>query len=132
MSDAHQIVFIVAVGLTVALLGSAVWSVAAGRGSGGARDHRFAVDRLILLVAGAVAMNGLLGVALLAGGSRPADPLHLLYGPVGLATPVVGWWIGGRRPAGAEGSAHRARRDAWLVVASIVLLGIELRLMATG
>lgn len=132
MTDAHQILAFVAVAVAAALLGASAWSLVTGRRSGGLADHRFAVDRLILAASGILAVNGMLGLALLAGGSRPADPLHLLYGPVAVATPVVGWWLGGRSPGGEGRRAPRTRRDAWLVAASIVLLGVELRLFATG
>lgn len=135
MSDAHQLVAVVVVVATVGLLAAAAWSLATGRRSAGRRDHRFAVDRLVLVTMVIVAVNGLLGLALLGGGTRPSDPLHLLYGPLGLATPAIGWWLGGRRPSGGTelgARTRRARRDAWLIGAAVVLLGIELRLFATG
>jgi hypothetical protein len=122
---------VVAVGTTGGLLAASAWSFASGRRSGGARDHRRAVDRLILVITAVVAANGLLGSALLITGSRPADPLHLLYGPIALVTPALGWWLGGRG-ARPPGQPDRSRRDAWLLVASIVLLGVEARLFATG
>jgi hypothetical protein len=77
-----------------------------------------------------VAVNGLAGLFLLANGPPPADSLHLLYGSAALVTLPVGVWLG-RRGRGA-GSAGAPRRDGWLVVAAIVLLGIELRLFMTG
>jgi hypothetical protein len=131
VSDVHQIVAFLAVAVTAGLLAASIWSWLTGRRSDGGRDHRFAVDRLILGTVGIVALNGLLGAVLMAGGSRPADPLHLLYGPVALLAPVLGWWLGGRR-VGATVPARRSRRDAALTLASIVMLAIEFRLFATG
>jgi len=108
---------------------SPCWSLAARR-SGGVLGHRFAVDRAVLVVVGVLAANGLLGLILLGTGSRPADALHLLYGPAALACLPVGVWLGRRREAG--GAARTLRRDVWLIAATVVLLGIELRLFMTG
>lgn len=132
MTDVHQIVAYLALAAVAALLAAAVWSLVVGRRSGGALDHRFAVDRLILGAGALLAVNGLVGILLLVGGSRPADPLHLLYGPVALITPALGWWLGGRPGDGGLRPATRVRRDAWLVAAGVVLLGVSLRLFATG
>lgn len=130
MAEAHQFVGWAVVAVTAALLAAAGWSALDGRRSGGAADHRFAVDRLVLVVVAVVALNGLLGSAILATGGRPADPLHLLYGPAALVTAPVAWWLGGRRSRG--GSTSRLRRDVWIAIAAALLVGIELRLFATG
>ena len=127
MTDLHQLLGILVVVATVALLAAGGWSALATRRSGGTRDHRFAVDRLVLVVIGLVLANGLVGLVLIGTGARPADALHLLYGPAALATLPVGVWLSRRASAAAP---HR--REAWLVVATIVLLGIELRLFMTG
>ena len=129
MTDLHQLLGILVVVATVALLAAGGWSGLATRRSGGTRDHRFAVDRLVLVVIGLVLANGLVGLVLIGTGARPADALHLLYGPAALATLPVGGWLSRRASAGA---AAPHRREAWLVVATIVLLGIELRLFMTG
>ena len=129
MTDLHQLLGILVVVATVALLAAGGWSAIATRRSGGTRDHRFAVDRLVLMVVGLVLANGLVGLLLIGTGARPADALHLLYGPAALATLPVGVWLSRRASAGA---AAPRRKEAWLVVATIVLLGIELRLFATG
>jgi hypothetical protein len=129
VTDLHQLLGILVVVATVALLAAGGWSALATRRSGGTRDHRFAVDRLVLVVIGLVLANGLVGLLLISTGARPADALHLLYGPAALATLPVGVWLSRRASAGAAGPR---RREAWLVVATIVLLGIELRLFATG
>ena len=124
MTDAHQFLARVVVAATIALLLASLWSVISARRSEGRVDHRFAVDRLVLLVVGLVAANGIVGSFLLAGGSRSADVLHLLYGPAALITLPIGVWLS-RRGAASRG-------DGWLVVAAVVLLGIELRLFMTG
>ena len=128
MRDLHHLLAILVVVATVTLLAASGWSAFATRRSGGTRDHRFAVDRLVLAVIGLVMANGLVGLLLIGTGGRPADALHLLYGPAALVTLPVG--VSLSRRASARAAARR--RDAWLVVATIVLLGIELRLFATG
>jgi hypothetical protein len=112
------------------LLGLAAWSWLAARRSGDRRDHRFAVDRLLLAIEATAALNVAIGVLLYATGSRPIDQLHLLYGFAAVVTLPLGWWLGGR-PA-RDGSTSRRRRDAWLAVAAAVLLGVTLRLFLTG
>jgi len=131
VTDAHQFGAVVVGALTVALVVAALWSTIDGRRTGGMRDHRFAVDRLIPAVVAAVLVNGLLGLAVAAGGGAPAEPLHLLYGPAAVVAAPLGWFLGGR--PGRDGRrASRARRDAWVAVAAVVLLALELRLVATG
>jgi len=130
VSEAHQIGADVVVAATVALLAVAIWSVVDGRRSGGARDHRFAVDRAVLLVVALVALNDLLGGVVSATGGRPSDPLHLLYGVAALVTLPIGWGVGGRTRS--RGPSTRLRRDAWLLVAAVVTLGVEVRLFMTG
>ena len=144
MTELHQFVAAVAVAGSVGLLLAAVWSFVTGRRSAGQRDHWLAVDRLILFTMGAIAVAAWVGIGLVVGGAQPADGLHLLYGPAAFVAPALGWWYGGRRPAGTGGPAdadgrtspdaapRRTRRDAWIIVATVVLLGIELRLFATG
>ncbi|TMF36039.1 MAG: hypothetical protein E6I26_08910 [Chloroflexi bacterium] len=129
MTDAHQVLARGVVALTIALLLAALWSVAAARASGGARDHRFAVDRLVLVAVGAIAANVIVGALLVVGGARPADPLHLLYGVTSVVTIPLAWSLGGRSIRGAP---SRALRDAWVAVAAAILLGIQLRLFTTG
>ena len=130
MTDAHQFLGWLAVIATVAVLGAIGWSAWTRRASRGAADRRFAVDRLILLTFGVVGANGLIGLILLGTGARPADPLHLVYGPAALVCLPVGIWLG-RRGADGAGSINR-RREIWLVAAAVVLVGIEVRLVMTG
>jgi hypothetical protein len=130
MTDAHALLARVVLAATIAMLLVGLWSRVSARRSEGRVDHRFAVDRLVLLVVGLVAANGFVGALLFAGGSRPADALHLLYGPAALVTLPVGVWLSrrGRDFTGAAGP----RRDGWLVAGAVVLLGLELRLFMTG
>ena len=130
MSTAHHIAGWIAVAVTVALLTGAAWSWLAGNRTDGTRDHRFAVDRLVLGFLGVVGLAALVGLVLAAGGARPDDPLHLLYGFLALVAVPVAWALGGRAVGG--GAPIRMRRDGWLVVAAAVMLGIELRLFLTG
>jgi hypothetical protein len=132
MTELHQFVADVLVLESAALLIAVLSSFAAGRRSAGLRDHRLAVDRLILLVLGTVLANGVVGGALIATGSRPADGLHLLYGPAAFVTPLIGWWLAGRAGSDDGQRPPRSRRDGWLVAASAVLLGLVLRLFMTG
>ena len=75
------------------------------------------------------AAAGLVGLALLGAGSRPADPLHFLYGPAALISVPAAVWIGARA---APARRSRVRRDLWTAGGAIVLLGLGLRLFATG
>jgi hypothetical protein len=129
ITTAHQLLGYASLATTIALLGAAAWSSVAVRRTSGAHDHRFAVDRLILGVVAIVAIAGLVGLWLVAGGQLPADPLHLVYGPAALLTAPIGYALATRRDSA---SAHGGRRDAWIAVAAVVLLGIELRLLVTG
>jgi len=130
VAAAHQVAALATIGVTIALLGAAAWSWVAARRTDGRLDHRFAVDRLALAVEAFIAVNVGLGGLLLATGERPSDPLHLLYGVAALVTVPVGWWWGGR-PDGS-GATSRRRRDGWLLLAVAILVGVELRLVATG
>jgi hypothetical protein len=128
VSDAHQFVAWAVVVMTIGLAAAAGWSVVDARRASGARDHRFAVDRLVLLVLVALVVNLMTGGALLAAGHRPGDPLHLLYGPAALLTLPIGWWLATRRGR----DSGRRRQDVWTLAASVVLLGLEARLFMTG
>lgn len=130
MSEVHQIVAAAVVATTIALLGAASWSMLAARRSGGRQDHRFAVDRALLVGVALIAANDVAGGIIVAGGAAPADPLHLVYGAAALVTLPIGWIVGGR-PRGGR-TATRIRRDGWVLAASLLLLGLELRLFMTG
>ena len=130
ITGAHQFLGFGALLVTVVLLFAACWSAVAARGSAGTRDHRFAVDRAILALLVVLVVDGLIGLGLLVTGVRPADPIHLLYGPAAFATAPVGYWLA--RRGGFRAGSGRSRRDAWVALAAIVLLGIEYRLFVTG
>ncbi len=130
MTGVHELLGRAALGLAVAVVAAAVWSVVDGRRTSGGVDHRFVVDRLILLNVFVVVANVLAGGLLAVGGARPGDPLHLLYAVAAVVVLPLGWTLGGR--AAQDGRPSRARRDAWVLAAALVLVGIEVRLAATG
>jgi hypothetical protein len=125
----HELLGWASIAGSVAIVAVAIWSVIAGRRSDGRSDHRFAVDRAVLAVLVLLAAAGLAGIALVVSGSRPLDPLHLVYGPAALVCLPIAIWIGARTRAG-RGS--RLRQDVWTAGGGIVLLGLALRLLATG
>lgn len=125
----HDLLGLAAIAGSLALVVAATWSAVAGRRSGGSSDHRFAVDRAVLAVLVLLAAAGLVGLAMLSAGSRPADPLHLVYGPAALISVPVAIWIGSHA---SPARRSRIRRDIWTAGGGIVLLGLALRLFATG
>jgi hypothetical protein len=125
----HVILAVAATAASLVVVASAIWSVVAGRRSGGRRDHRSAVDRAVLAVLGSVLAAALIGAVLLVTGSRPADPLHFVYGPAALIALPIAIWVGAR---GARDGSSRVRRDVWTAGGGLVVLGIALRLFATG
>jgi hypothetical protein len=129
VTAAHNLLGLASIAVALIVVGAAAWSIVSARRSGGRRDHRFAVDRAVLAVLVILAAAALVGLALLATGSLPADPLHLLYGPAALIAVPVAIWIGARASAGR---ASRLRRDVWTAGGGIVLIGLGWRLVATG
>jgi hypothetical protein len=125
----HIILAAMAMAAALVVIGAAIWSAIVGRRSGGRRDHRSALDRAVLVVLGSVLSAGLVGAISLLAGSRPADPLHLVYGPAALIALPVAILMGAR---GMRADSSRLRRDVWTAGGGIVLLGILLRLVATG
>jgi hypothetical protein len=125
----HIILAAVATAASLVVIGSAIWSAVVGQRSGGRRDHRSTVDRAVLLVLGSVLSTDLVGAIMLLSGSRPADPLHFVYGPAALIALPVAIALGAR---GIRAGSSRVRRDVWTAGGGIVLLGILLRLFATG
>jgi hypothetical protein len=125
----HVILAVVATAASLVVIASAIWSAVAGRRSAGRRDHRSAVDRAVLAVLGCVLTAGLIGGVLLVTGSRPVDPLHFVYGPAALIALPVAIWVGA---GGTRAGSSRVRRDVWTAGGGLVLLGIALRLFATG
>lgn len=129
MTAAHNLFGLGLVIGSLAIAAAAIWSAIAGRLSGGRTDHRHLVDRAVLTILGLLLVAGFLGLLLFLTGSRPADPLHFLYGPASLIALPIAIWIGARR-ASATGS--RVRRDSWTAGGAVVLFGLGLRLVATG
>jgi heme A synthase len=112
------------------VIGSVVSLVAAGMLVGGAgiaalfdRGHD-AIRPLAVLVIGVFAVQSLLGVAVLVGGTQPSEILHLLYG-IGLVAVVPL-----ARTFAAE--APDRVRSGVLSVAGLVAIGLAWRLFATG
>jgi hypothetical protein len=130
ISRAHQFLGYAAVVVTLVLLVVASWSALAARASSGKVDHRFAVDRSIIGLVALLALDGLVGITLLVTGARPGDPLHLLYGPAAFVTVPVGYWLA--RRGGVRAASGHGRRDVWVAVAAVVLLGLEYRSFVTG
>ena len=129
MVTLHVIVAVVVVAAALAVIASATLSAVVGRRSGGRRDHRSAVDRAVLAALGSALAAALIGAVLLVTGSRPADPLHYIYGPAALIALPLAIWIGARA---TRAGSSRVRRDVWTAGGGLVLLGIVLRLFATG
>jgi uncharacterized membrane protein YqgA involved in biofilm formation len=125
----HEVLGLASIAMSLTVVGAALWSVVAGRRSHGRVDHRFAVDRAVLAQLLLVAAGGLIGLALLAQGSRPADPLHFVYGPAAIICLPVAILIGTRTSAARS---PRLRRDIWTAGGGILLIGIGLRLLTTG
>jgi hypothetical protein len=125
----HVVLALVAAAASLVVIAAAIWSAVTGRRSDGRRDHRSAVDRAVLAVLGSVIAAGLIGAILLVTGARPADPLHFVYGPAALIALPVAIWVGAR---GTRVGSPRVRRDVWTAGGGLVLLGIVLRLFATG
>jgi heme A synthase len=125
----HVTLAVVAAIASLVVIAAAIWSAIAGRRSDGHRDHRSAVDRAVLFVLGSVLAAGLIGAVMVAAGSRPGDPLHFLYGPAALIALPVAISVGARK---TRTGSSRFRRDVWTAGGGLVLLGIALRLFATG
>ena len=118
MTELHRLAADAAVVVAILLLAVVLLSLATGR------LRRFGVDRLVLAGVAVVGLAGLAGLVLLASGHVPADPLHLVYGPVALLTLPVARYM-------ARQGTER-RRTLWMLLGSLVLAGVLLRLFMTG
>lgn len=76
------------------------------------------------LALAAVVLQGVAGISLLIAGQRPADGLHVMYGPLTLITlPLALLFTRGAAP----------RREAWILVAGfVVALLLAFRAVSTG
>lgn len=107
----------------------------------GVERARFAIDWLILALAGVVIVGSIAGAGLLAGPGGLRDVLHILYAGIVLAAIPAARVVGSRagtgelRPAEARGRfarLHHGRLAAWLIGGSLATLAALLRLAATG
>lgn len=89
--DAFQIMHVVAGVATVVLaVVACAWGLARARGDGKPIAGAFA--QVLALSQVAVVATGLLGLAVMGGGTRPHDPLHArVYGPFMLVAIVAAW-----------------------------------------
>jgi putative Mn2+ efflux pump MntP len=125
----HEFLGLASIAGALTVVGAAAWSVIAARRSAGRRDHRFAVDRAVLAALLLIAAAGLVGSAMFVSGSQPRETVHLLYGPAAFLCLPIAIAVGARASAGR---ASRMRRDTWTAVGGLVLVGLGLRLLATG
>ena len=82
------------------------------------------VRSYLWLAFAAVVLQGIGGISLLVAGQRPAEGLHLMYGPLTLVTlPLAVLFARGTAP----------RREAWTLVAGfVVALLLAFRAVSTG
>lgn len=79
-----------------------------------------------LAVEAVILVTALVGPLLLATGHQPADPLHLLYAVSAVGALPVALAIAMSR------GATRSRRDRWLALGALLLVGVSVRLRQTG
>ncbi|HEX5013447.1 MAG TPA: hypothetical protein VFV72_04735 [Candidatus Limnocylindrales bacterium] len=108
----------------VAAIGVGLLFVAAVAAAAGWTRGRLWLDRAILVQAATAAAAVATGLGLVIAGSRPDDPLHLLYGLVLVALALVVRAAAGHRPT--------RRVGVWLVLGSLVLGGVLFRAFMTG
>jgi hypothetical protein len=118
MSEVHAGLAIVALAAALACLAAAV---ALRMGSRPARPW---VDRAILVALAVIALEGLLGLGLVALRHAPGDLLHVVYGVAALIVLPAARWAGR--------STDLRRRALWMAGGSLALLGILFRLGQTG
>ena len=118
MDGIHRLLAYTVVAITVAGIGWSVFLVIAGKAGGPVFD-RFQAAVVSVLVVGAAS-----GLALLAGGGRPAEGLHLVYAVVAIALiPLARSFLG---------RANGRAVAALLLAAFVVLSGVAYRLFTTG
>lgn len=79
-----------------------------------------------LAVEAVILVTALVGPLLLATGHQPADPLHLLYAVSAVGALPVALAIAMSR------GATRSRRDRWLALGALLLVGVSVQLRQTG
>jgi hypothetical protein len=106
--------------ILIYLLICTIWGLASAvRGRPASDSYRTG----LLIAEGLFVVQALVGIALLLAGRSPANPLHFLYGFVGVVVlPAVFGFVG-----------QDKRRDSlWLGLTCLFLLGIALRAWTTG
>lgn len=89
------------------------------------RPHALATVRVyLLLAAGVVALQAVVGLILVATGSRPTELIHWFYGGATLLALPLCAWIGRGRPD------HQER--LWLVGGAVATFLFALRALTTG
>ena len=78
----------------------------------------------LVLTEGLFIVQGLVGIAMFLGGSRPHDPLHWLYGPLlVIVLPIAASYLSGRD----------SRREALVYgLAALFMFGLAIRAYMTG
>ena len=77
----------------------------------------------LLIAEGLYVVQAVVGASLLIGGNAPRDPLHYLYGFLGVAIlPAILGYL--------ERGKHR--ESLWLALTSLFLLGVAIRAWMTG
>ena len=78
----------------------------------------------LVLTEGLFIVQGLVGIAMFLGGSRPHDPLHWLYGPLlVIVLPIAASYLSGRD----------SRREALVYgLATLFMFGLAIRAYMTG
>ena len=89
------------------------------------RPHLMPAVRVYLrLTAGIVAVQVVIGIVLVATGSRPSQGIHWFYGAATLVALPLAMWIGGRLGSREE--------PLWVVGGAVVTVLFALRALGTG
>jgi hypothetical protein len=117
MSTIHQFF---ALAILIYLMICTIWGLAsAARGRPVSNSYRAA----LLIAEGLFVVQAVVGVALLVNGRSPVNPLHFLYGFVGLVVlPAVLGFVG----------RDKKRDSLWIGLTCLFLVGIALRALITG
>ena len=89
------------------------------------RPHLMPAMRVYLrLTAGIAAVQVIIGIVLVATGSRPSQGIHWFYGAATLVSLPIAMWIGGRLGAREE--------PLWIVGGAVATVLFALRAIGTG